>query len=113
LLSLVFAPARSAGQLDAMNRILTKSYNDGTTPPVTYCYDGAVAAAGGGSCINPQSAIPNALGHLTQVYSSASATTYSAFDGSGRVVLSGQQTPSSGGALYLFGTDPNANPGYV
>lgn len=98
---------------DAMNRILTKSYSDQATPPVTYCYDGAVAAAGGGSCTNPQTAIPNALGHLTQVYSSASATTYNAFDGSGRVVLSSQQTPSVGGTLYQFGTSASSNPGYA
>ena len=93
---------------DALNRLVTKSYSNGT-PTVTYCYDGKVAVSGGGSCA-ASPAIPNPLAHLTQEYSSASVTTYTAFDALGDVTFSTQQTPSTTGTLYQFGT---SSPGYV
>jgi RHS repeat-associated protein len=96
---------------DQMNRITGKSYSGGNgAPAVTYCYDGTVAASGSG-CTSPSISIPNALNHLTQVYSAASATTYTAFDPVGRVTASGQQTPAASATPYQFGTA--ANPGYT
>jgi len=94
-----------------MHRITSESYSgSASAPAVTYCYDGLVAASGGGGCAASAS-IPNALTHLTQAYSSASATTHTAFDAVGRITSSSQQTPGgAGGTLYPFGTA--ANPGY-
>ncbi len=87
---------------DELNRVLTKSYSGvNSAPAVTYCYDGKVATPGGGSCIVPTTSIPKALGHLTQVYSSVSATTYAGFDVMGRITASSQNT---GGATYPFGS---------
>jgi RHS repeat-associated protein len=94
---------------DQLNRIRTKSYNDGVTPAVTYCYDGTVAGANQ-SCVS--ASVPNGKGRLTQVYSSASTATYPAFDGMGRVLLSSQQTPSGTGSTLNFGSSA-ASPGYA
>ena len=48
---------------DALNRVKTRDYNDGTTPPVTYCYDGASWSGSFGGC-NGFPAAPS-KGHLT------------------------------------------------
>jgi RHS repeat-associated protein len=93
---------------DALNRPLSKSYSGGAAPSVTYCYDGTAATTGGGGCTSASPAIPNPLGHLTQEYSSASVTTYTAFDGMGHVTASSQLT---GGTTYAFGAA--ASPGYA
>ena len=96
---------------DQMNRIAGKTYSGGSgAPAVTYCYDGTVAASGGG-CTNPSISIPNALNHLSQINSAASATSYTAFDTVGRVTASSQQTPAASATPYQFGTA--ANPGYT
>jgi YD repeat-containing protein len=68
---------------DALNRLRTKSYSDGT-PTATYSYDTGVA---------------NGIGRLTQVANANSTTNYSAYDELGRVKQSNQQTT---GQTYGF-----------
>jgi RHS repeat-associated protein len=68
---------------DNLNRVLTRSYNDGT-PNVTYTYDN----------------LPNAKGLLTKVSSSISQTEYTAFDNLGRVLTHKQTT---NGTAYTTG----------
>ena len=92
---------------DALNRIVAKSYSDGT-PGVTYCYDGNVYS--GGLCVTASPPVSNPLGNLTQVYSSASTTSYSAYDALGRVQVSTQQTPAVNGMSFSFGAV--GQPGY-
>jgi YD repeat-containing protein len=71
---------------DALNRVVKKSYSDGT-PTVSYLY----YLAGGGDF----------TGTLKSVGNSASTTTYT-HDGFGRVATSTQKTPTSGGTSYQF-----------
>ncbi|MBZ5579778.1 MAG: hypothetical protein LAP40_24745 [Acidobacteriia bacterium] len=73
---------------DVLDRVLTKSYSDGT-PTVTYCYDGPC----GGSPAAPS------IGHLTSVSSSESGTAYT-YDQLGRTLSSTQTTA---GQTYPFG----------
>ncbi len=60
-------------QYDALNRILRKSYSDGT-PTVSYGYD----AAG----------VPNSTGHLTSAATASSITSFTGFDAMGNVLSS-------------------------
>jgi YD repeat-containing protein len=62
---------------DSLNRIQSRTYNDGT-PNVSYTYDDASAA--------------NSKGRLTKVSSSASVYRYTAYDAAGRVTGSSQAT---------------------
>ena len=86
-----------------MNRVISKSYTDGVTPPVTYCYD-AQTSSGGLPC--PAAAPSNAIGHLTAVGSSVSTTQYTGFDTLGRAKTSQQVT---GGTTYSFSYAYNLN----
>ena len=61
---------------NALNRVKTRSYNDGTTPAVSYYYDN----------------LPNAKGKLIKVENAYSKTEYQAFDILGRVTQSQQTT---------------------
>jgi RHS repeat-associated protein len=61
---------------DALNRVISRSYNDNLTPTVVYTYDN----------------LPNAKGKLTKVSSSVSTTEYQVFDILGRVTQSQQTT---------------------
>jgi YD repeat-containing protein len=63
---------------DAMNRPLTRSYSDGTTPTVTYSY-----FSGGVSTNN---------GNLASVANSVSTTAYTGYDALGRLTGSQQTT---------------------
>ncbi len=92
---------------------MTISYNDGT-PAVTFCYDGDTTDTTGSSnpadpkrsCVGAPSATSqgaNLKGKLTQVKSSASATSYPQYDQLGRVTASVQNTPyGSGNPSYPF-----------
>lgn len=64
-------------EYDALNRIKSRTYNDGT-PDVTYAYD--------------DPAVANSKGRLTSVGSSVSTYNYSAYDVLGRVKSSSQTT---------------------
>ncbi len=98
---------------DARNRMTGKSYNDGTppnysdrTPAVSYCYD---APGSNGSCTgSPQSGF---IGRLTQVSNANVTTTYSSYDGLGRVTASAQT--SSGGSPYSFAYAYNPSGGLI
>jgi RHS repeat-associated protein len=69
---------------DALNRVISRSYNDNLTPTVAYTYDN----------------LPNAKGKLTKVSSSVSTTEYTAFDIVGRVKNHRQTTD---GQIYDTG----------
>lgn len=71
-------------EYDSLNRIKSRSYNDGT-PNVTYTYD--------------DPAVAHSLGRLTSVGSSVSTYSYTAFDVMGRVTASSQTT---GGVTYTM-----------
>jgi YD repeat-containing protein len=76
----VSASIQTTYTYDALDRVLTKIYSDGT-PSVTYCYDGP--------CGGPPTA--PAIGHLTSVSSSASGTSYT-YDQLGRIISNTQTT---------------------
>jgi RHS repeat-associated protein len=63
---------------DALNRVMSRSYSDTTTPTVTYSYD--------------TTTIAYSIGRLTSVNSNVSATNYDQFDALGRVKQSQQTT---------------------
>jgi RHS repeat-associated protein len=71
-------------EYDSLNRLKSRSYNDGT-PDVTYTYDDSAAA--------------NSKGRLTSVGSSVSSYSYGAYDALGRVKSSSQST---GGVTYTM-----------
>jgi RHS repeat-associated protein len=75
---------KTTNTYDALNRVLSKSYSDGT-PAVTYNYDA--------------SGVSNSIGQLTSVANASSVTNYMGFDALGRVTASNQQT---GGQTYSF-----------
>jgi len=82
---------------DKLNRLVMKSYSDGITPPVTYCYDGQVYGGNPGQCTG-MAASPS-IGRLTEVASSVSTTNYTLYDLVGRVLASTQTT---NGTPYPF-----------
>ena len=84
---------------DTRNRPISTSYTDGTTQPVTFCYEGKVYDPATGACANPSPAIPNSIARLTGVGSSVSATNFTDFDLLGRILASHQAT---GGFQYNF-----------
>jgi RHS repeat-associated protein len=65
----------TTSEYDGLNRLKTRTYNDGT-PAVTYTYD----------------TLTNGKGRLTSVSSSVSTTSYSGYDAVGRVAGSTQTT---------------------
>ncbi len=77
---------------DSLNRPISTSYTDGTTQPVTFCYEGKVYDPATGGCANPSPAIPNSIARLTGVGSSVSATNFTDFDLLGRILSSHQAT---------------------
>jgi RHS repeat-associated protein len=82
---------------DSLNRAKTREYNDGTTPAVTYCYDGKTWSGSSGSCSGSPS-VPS-KGHLTEVASTVSKTSY-AYNSSGQITGSTQATA---GQSFAFG----------
>jgi RHS repeat-associated protein len=73
---------------DALHRIRTIGYSDGTTPSITYEYDGSAAL--------------NQIGRLTSVSSSISTYTYDEYDPMGRVLRSAQNTGASGAHQFAY-----------
>jgi len=82
---------------DSLNRVVTRDYSDGTTPAVTYCYDGKTWNGSVGGC-GGTAAAPS-KGRLTEVGSTVSRTSY-AYNSAGQVTLSTQTTA---GNSYTFG----------
>jgi len=82
---------------DDLNRLQSKNYTSGAntaqTPNVVYCYDGN-SSISDAACIANNPSIPNALGRLTSMSSSVSATQYLEYDSFGRVLKSRQRTGS-------------------
>jgi RHS repeat-associated protein len=87
---------------DTINRIMTRDYSDGITPPVTYCYDGRVWSGSFGQC-NGTPATPSRQ-RLTEVGSTISRTSYG-YNSWGNVITSTQTTA---GQAYTFGYTYNA-----
>jgi YD repeat-containing protein len=100
----VLSGVTTASFYDALNRTYLKTYAGGTaTPNVTYCYDGQVFGGSDGACT--AGSAPYGIGHLTQVGTSASISSSSAFDALGRVTVSAQAT--TGSPTYSFGYSYN------
>jgi RHS repeat-associated protein len=74
---------------DSLNRVMTRDYSDGTTPPVTYCYDGRTWNGSFGGCNG--SPLTVSKGRLTEVGSSVSRTSYD-YNLAGQVAKSIQTT---------------------
>jgi RHS repeat-associated protein len=70
---------------DALNRLKTRTYNDGVTANVTYTYDNAGT---------------NSKGRLTSVSTSQSSYTYGSYDALGRP---GSATQTTNGVDYIMG----------
>jgi RHS repeat-associated protein len=85
---------------DSLNRMSTKSYSGSITPAVTYCYDGWTWSGSFGVCT--AGSIPNSVGHLTEVASSASATSYTGFDAMSRITASAQNTAPLGAQQFTY-----------
>ena len=98
------AHARSGGDIGRRRWGCCRSGTP-AAPNVTYCYDGQIAGSQDGVCVAASPAIPNSRGRLTQMRSSASTTTYSSYDGLGRVTQSSQIT---GTTTYPFSYAYNA-----
>ena len=79
---------------DSLGRVVNKSYSDGSTPAVVYCYDGKVPGTTG--CV--AGATMGQMRRLTGVKSGESQTTY-LYDDLGRVTESEQTTE---GTPYEF-----------
>jgi len=88
---------------DSLNRVKTRDYGDGITPPVTYCYDGTSWSGGFGGC-NGAPATPF-RGHLTEAGSTVSRTSY-AYNTAGQITGSTQTTA---GNSYSFSYAYNAS----
>jgi len=89
---------------DPLNRPLTKTYSDNTTPNVSYCYDAAPPSDQ--SC--PSTAQNGFRGRLTQAKSSISTTQYTSFDDLGRIKQSKQITGSTP-YPFTYGYDIGGN----
>jgi RHS repeat-associated protein len=74
---------------DYLNRLQVRDYSDGTTPPVTYCYDGKTWNGKVGGCTG-SAAVP-AKGRLTEVASSNSRSFYR-YNAAGQIIGSVQTT---------------------
>lgn len=77
---------------DALNRIKTRTYNDGT-PNVSYVYD----------------TLANGRGRLSSVSTSVSATSYGGYDDMGRVTSSTQTTDGQSYSVSHYGYDLMGN----
>ncbi len=84
---------------DALNRVIQKTFSNGTAPTVSLCYDGNTTATSG-DALPTTVTCPgatalsgvNALGHLTWESNGNSSTSYTKFDAMGRVLASMQKT---------------------
>jgi YD repeat-containing protein len=65
----------NAMDYDGLNRIKQKTYSDGTTPAVTYCYD-ALPVSG----VCQSTPVVGFKGRLTSVSNSSSSTVFNSFD---------------------------------
>jgi RHS repeat-associated protein len=75
---------------DALNRLLTKSYNDGKTPTATFVYDS----------VSNFSSLENTIGRLVESSAGNGIATYSGYDPMGRVNAQYQYTPLGGNNAY-------------
>jgi len=85
---------------DNLKRTKTKSYSDGTTPNVTYCYDGTTWTGTYAQCTGSRVAL--FVGHLTEEGSSASSTAFTNYDSLGRVTASVQTTAGTPYPSFSF-----------
>jgi YD repeat-containing protein len=81
---------------DSLNRITSKSYNDGTTPTANFVYDNCPS----GGCPSGYSAKPNIAGRLVESYTSNTAT-FESYDPMGRTANEWQCTPQNCGSGYF------------
>jgi RHS repeat-associated protein len=69
----------NVGGYDGLNRLLIKTYSDGTTPPVVYQYDGSLPGC-------------NLEGHLTSVTAGSAINNYLCYDWAGKSLTNNQVT---------------------
>jgi RHS repeat-associated protein len=79
---------------DALNRLRSKSYNDGATPVVTFNYDEGSALG--------VSTLLNTLGRKSSEYTTAQTGSVFSYDPLGRVINNSQCTPQNCTALTTF-----------
>jgi RHS repeat-associated protein len=89
------ATVATAFQYDSLNRRMTQSYNDGTTPTAQFWYD-ACPVSGCPSGVT----LTNAVGRLVESYTS-SAGTFESYDPVGRITNEWQCTPQNCGSSYF------------
>jgi RHS repeat-associated protein len=83
---------------DGLNRLTGKSYSDGSTPAVIYCYDNSNGLCGAGSSTNPQ-------GRLTAMKDGSGVTAWS-YDVDGRIVTEQRTIGSITKAIsYTYNAD--------
>jgi RHS repeat-associated protein len=82
-------------QYDALNRLTSKSYNDGVTPTANFVYD-ACPSGGCPSGVSPQYPV----GRMVKAYSSSAQTFYS-YDVRGRNAEQWQCTPVNCGTSFI------------
>ena len=82
---------------DSLNRVQTRGYSDGMTPPVTYCYDGRTWNGSFGGCSGTPS-MPSKQ-RLTEVGTTVSRTYYG-YNAAGQVT---ESTQTTAGQSYTFG----------
>jgi RHS repeat-associated protein len=89
-------------QYDSLNRRMTQSYNDGTTPTAQFWYD-TCPVSGCPSGVT----LTNAVGRLVESYTSNTGT-FESYDPIGRVANEWQCTPQNCGSSYfplIYGYD--------
>ena len=77
---------------DALNRILSKSYNDAKTPTASFLYDS----------VSSFPSLTNTVGRLVEASGGAGIATYSEYDSMGRISGQFQYTPNSGNNSHPF-----------
>jgi RHS repeat-associated protein len=93
-------PVQTNYTYDVLNRLTMKTYSDGTTPSVAYCYDGQYYSVSQQICTATTPTPANSAGRLTETWNSVSATQVTGYNELGRITGSTQITS---GYSYGFG----------
>ena len=86
----------TTNQYDSLNRITSKSYNDGATPTASFVYDTCPTTG----CPAGYPSAPNTVGRLVESYVS-NAATFKSYDPMGRIADEWQCTPQNCGTSYF------------
>lgn len=86
----------TTNQYDSLNRITSKSYNDGATPTANFVYDKCPTTG----CPGGYPSTPNSVGRLVEAYVS-NAGTFRSYDSTGHTLEEWQCTPQNCGSNYF------------